>query len=99
MERQPPPDVFPFVMRTAWLNAAGCHLLGIDLNDDLLCRKHPRLLCRCRLSYRHCRHRAVGLDRPHFGWQERVLKKMMQVHYESLSIRARMALAKITGWM
>ena len=35
----------------------------------------------------------------YFGWQERVLKKMVQVHYESLSIRARMGLAKITGWM
>ena len=35
----------------------------------------------------------------YFGWQERILKKAMQVHYESMSIRARMALAKITGWM
>ena len=35
----------------------------------------------------------------YFGWQERILKKAMQVHYESMSIRARMAMAKITGWM
>ena len=34
-----------------------------------------------------------------FGWQERMLKKAMQVHYESLSILARMALAKITGML
>ena len=35
----------------------------------------------------------------YFGWQERLLKKAMQVHYASLSIFERMALAKITGWM
>ena len=35
----------------------------------------------------------------YFGWQERVLKKAMQVHYESLSMLARMALAKITGML
>ena len=35
----------------------------------------------------------------YFGWNERVLLKAMQVHYENLSIRARMALAKITGWL
>ena len=33
----------------------------------------------------------------YFGWQERILKKAMQVHYASLSIRERMALAIITG--
>ena len=26
----------------------------------------------------------------YFGWQERVLKKAMQVHYEGLSMKARM---------
>ena len=35
----------------------------------------------------------------YFGWQERLLKKAMQVHYEGLSLLARMALAKITGMM
>ena len=35
----------------------------------------------------------------YFGWQERLLKKAMQVHYASLSIFERMGLAKITGWM
>ena len=35
----------------------------------------------------------------YFGWQERLLRKAMQTHYESLSIRARMALSKITGWL
>ena len=34
-----------------------------------------------------------------FGWQEKILLKAMQVHYEGLSTRARMALAKITGWI
>ena len=35
----------------------------------------------------------------YFGWNERVLLKAMQRHYASLSIRQRMALAKITGMM
>jgi len=35
----------------------------------------------------------------YFGWQERILKKAMQVHYEGLSTFSRMALAKITGWL
>ena len=35
----------------------------------------------------------------YFGWNERLLKKAMQVHYASLSILERMGLAKITGWM
>ena len=34
-----------------------------------------------------------------FGWHEKVLLKAMQVHYASLSIRERMALAKITGML
>ena len=34
-----------------------------------------------------------------FGWHEKILLKAMQVHYEGLSTRARMALAKITGWI
>ena len=35
----------------------------------------------------------------YFGWQERLLKKAMQVHYASLSVRERMLLARITGMM
>ena len=35
----------------------------------------------------------------YFGWHERVLLKAMQVHYSQLSIRERMLLAKITGYM
>ena len=35
----------------------------------------------------------------YFGWHEKVLLKAMQVHYASLSIRERMALAKITGML
>ena len=35
----------------------------------------------------------------YFGWQERLLLKAMQVHYASLSIRERMLLAIITGYM
>ena len=35
----------------------------------------------------------------YFGWHEKVLKKAMQVHYQSLSIRERMKLARITGMM
>ena len=35
----------------------------------------------------------------YFGWNERMLKKAMQAHYASLSIRERMALARITGKM
>ena len=34
-----------------------------------------------------------------FGWNERVLLKAMQRHYAKLSIRERMALAKITGML
>jgi len=32
-----------------------------------------------------------------FGWQERVLKKAMQVHYASMSILTRLGLCRITG--
>ncbi len=35
----------------------------------------------------------------YFGWMERVLKKAMQMHYASLSIKERMDHAKITGMM
>ena len=35
----------------------------------------------------------------YFGWNERQLLKAMQVHYASMSIHERMALAKITGWL
>ena len=35
----------------------------------------------------------------YFGWQERILKKAMQVHYASLSIIERMRQAWITGMM
>ena len=35
----------------------------------------------------------------YFGWQERILKKAMQVHYASMSILERMSLARITGMM
>ena len=35
----------------------------------------------------------------YFGWNERLLKKAMQVHYASLSILERMGLSRITGWM
>ena len=35
----------------------------------------------------------------YFGWQERILKKAMQVHYAAMSILERMGLAKITGMM
>ena len=34
-----------------------------------------------------------------FGWNERLLKKAMQVHYASLSILERMGLSRITGKM
>jgi hypothetical protein len=33
------------------------------------------------------------------GWSEKVLKKAMQIHYASLSIRERMSRARITGMM
>ena len=35
----------------------------------------------------------------YFGWQERILKKAMQVHYATLSIIERMRQAWITGMM
>ena len=35
----------------------------------------------------------------YFGWNERVLLKAMQVHYAKLSIRERMATARITAKM
>jgi len=35
----------------------------------------------------------------YFGWNERLLKKAMQAHYASLSIRERMGLSRITGKM
>ena len=34
-----------------------------------------------------------------FGWHEKILRKSMQIHYASLSIRERMELARITGMM
>jgi hypothetical protein len=34
-----------------------------------------------------------------FGWNERVLRKAMQMHYASMSTRELMALAKVTGFM
>ena len=34
-----------------------------------------------------------------FGWQERILRKAMQVHYAGLNIRARLGLVRITGWL
>ena len=58
-----------------------------------------RLADSCARRYREYTKTTEAQIDLYFGWQERVLKKMMQVHYESLSIRARMALAKITGWM
>ena len=35
----------------------------------------------------------------YLGWNERVLLKAMQVHYQQMNIRERMALAKITCMM
>jgi len=35
----------------------------------------------------------------YFGWQERVLRRAMQVYYASMSIRDRIKQARITGWM
>ena len=35
----------------------------------------------------------------YFGWHEKILLKNMQIHYSSLSIRERMALARTTGIM
>ena len=44
-------------------------------------------------------HRSRDRLKLYFGWNERMLKKAMQAHYASLSIRERMALARITGKM
>ena len=35
----------------------------------------------------------------YFGWHEKILLKEMQVHYAAMSIRERMAKAKITSWI
>ena len=35
----------------------------------------------------------------YFGWHEKLLLRAMQVHYASMSIRGRMALARITGML
>ena len=35
----------------------------------------------------------------YFGWHEKILLKAMQTYYEAMSIRARMAKAKITKMM
>ena len=35
----------------------------------------------------------------YFGWHEKLLLKSMQIHYASLSVRERMALARITGML
>jgi hypothetical protein len=35
----------------------------------------------------------------YFGWNERVLRRAMQVYYSALSILDRMSLARITGWL
>ena len=58
-----------------------------------------RLADTCARRYREFSQTTEAQIDLYFGWQERVLKKAMLVHYESMSIRARMALAKITGWM
>ena len=34
-----------------------------------------------------------------FGWHEKILLKAMQTHYNTMSIRERMAKARITGEM
>ena len=35
----------------------------------------------------------------YFGWQEKILLKAMQRHYEAMSVFSRMLKAKITSWM
>ena len=35
----------------------------------------------------------------YFGWNERVLRKAMQRHYEAMSMAARILHSKITGWL
>ena len=35
----------------------------------------------------------------YFGWNERVLLKAMQMHYEAMDTRQRMKKAKITGYI
>ena len=35
----------------------------------------------------------------YFGWHEKILLRAMQVHYSQMSIRERMLLAKITGYL
>ena len=35
----------------------------------------------------------------YFGWHERQLLRAMQVHYATMSIRERMATARITGML
>ena len=87
--------------------AANQDELDPDPDLDLDPRRPPkwsshslrRLADSCARRYREYTKTTEAQIDLYFGWQERVLKKMMQVHYESLSIRARMALAKITGWM
>ena len=49
--------------------------------------------------YRHVSGATEAQIDIYFGWNERVLLKAMQVHYASLSIRERMLLACITGYM
>jgi hypothetical protein len=49
--------------------------------------------------YRHVSGATEAQIDIYFGWNERVLLKAMQVHYASLSIRERMQLACITGYM
>ena len=58
-----------------------------------------RLADTCARRYRRWSGATEAQIDLYFGWQERLLKKAMQTHYESLSVRARMFLAKITGWM
>ena len=87
--------------------AANQNPLDPDPDLDLDARREPRwathslrrLADTCARRYREVSGATEAQIDIYFGWQERLLKKAMQTHYEPLSIRARMALAKITGWL
>ena len=60
-----------------------------------------RMAVTCHRYTQHIEDSGTTVDQIdiYFGWHERVLLKAMQVHYSQLSIRERMLLAKITGYM
>ena len=75
--------------------------LDLDARDEAKWSTHSlrRLADTVARRYREASETSDAEIDIYFGWNERVLKKAMQVHYASMSIRERMSQAKVTGMM